>query len=126
MQDEHGITDTDDLRIIHLRGWISHLQKMPSQRGGGKLGDETIHGYGQTMLAFCHWLEREEVIAKPITTRFRLPRVEQKFIPTYTSGDIEKLLDACEEGDEAKPHLRNRAIVTVLVDAAYGVVRLSV
>ena len=47
-------------------------------------------------------------------------------LPTYTSGDIERLLDACEEGDEAKPHLRNRAIVTVLVDAACGVVRLSV
>jgi site-specific recombinase XerD len=52
-----------------------------------------------------------------------LPHVEQKFIPTYTSGDVEKLLDACEEGDQAKPRLRkaltarNRAIVTVLVNA---------
>ena len=119
---EKGITDTDDIQLAHLRGWISHLQKTPA-RHGRKLGDATIYTYGMTMLAFLHWLEREEVIVKPITTRFRLPHVEQKFIPTYTPGDIEKLLNACEEGDEAKPRLRkalsarNRAIVTVLVDA---------
>src|SRR5690242_4721685 len=102
---ENGITDTDDIQLTHLRGWISYLQKTPA-RHGGKLGDATIYTYGMTMLAFLHWLEREEVIVKPITTRFRLPHVEQKFIPTYTPGDIEKLLNACEEGDESKPRLR--------------------
>jgi len=118
----HGITDTDDIQLAHLRGWMSYLQKSPARRGQ-KRSDSTVYRYGMSMLAFLHWLEREEVIAKPITTRFRLPSVEQKFIPTYTSGDTEKLLGACEEGDEAKPRLRkaltacNRAIVTVLVDA---------
>jgi len=119
---ENGITDTDAIRLAHLRGWMSYLQKTPA-RHGGKHSDATVYRYGMSMLAFLHWLEREEVIATPITTRFRLPHVEQKFIPTYTSGDIEKLLDACEEGDEAKPRLRkaltarNRAVVTILVDA---------
>jgi site-specific recombinase XerD len=119
---EYGITDTDALQLSHLRGWMSYLQKTPA-RHGSKHADATVYRYGMSMLAFLHWLEREEVIAKPITTRFRLPHVEQKFIPTYTSGDIEKLLEACEEGDEAKPRLRkaltarNRAVVTILVDA---------
>ncbi len=118
----HGVTDTDEIQLAHLRGWMSYLQKSPARRGQ-KRSDATVYRYGMSMLAFLHWLEREEVIAKPITTRFRLPHVEQKFIPTYTSADIEKLLKACEEGDQAKPRLRkaltarNRAIVTVLVDA---------
>lgn len=118
----HNVTDTDDIQLAHLRGWMSYLQKSPARRGQ-KRSDSTVYRYGMSMLAFLHWLEREEVIVKPVTTRFRLPRVEQKFIPTYNAGDIEKLLEACEEGDEAKPRLRkaltarNRAIVTVLVDA---------
>jgi len=82
-----------------------------------------VFRYGTSLLAFVHWLECEEVITKPITTKFRLPHVEQKFIPTFTFDDVEKLLEACEEGDESKPHLRkaltarNRAIVTILIDA---------
>jgi len=44
------------------------------------------------VLVFCRWLEHESVIEKPITTRFKLPRVEQKFIPTFTPDDVEKLL----------------------------------
>jgi len=118
----HDVADTDDIQLAHLRGWMSYLQKSPGRRGQ-KRSDSTVYRYGMSMLAFLHWLEQEEVIVKPITTRFRLPHVEQKFIPTYTASDIGKLLEACEEGDEAKPRLRkaltarNRAIVTVLVDA---------
>lgn len=86
----------EGLQLAHLRGWISYLQKTPTYRGE-KLSDESVHSYGQSLLAFCHWLEREELLEKPITTRFRLPRVEEKFISTFTSEDVQKLLDACEE-----------------------------
>src|SRR5690242_19927162 len=77
---EHGVTDTDDLRVSHLRGWISHLQKMPNKRGS-TLKDSTIHLYGMNVLAFCHWLEHEGIVAEPVTKRFKLPRTEQRFIP---------------------------------------------
>lgn len=75
------------------------------------------------MLSFCHWLEREGLIEKPITERFKLPKVEQILIPTYTPDDVQKLLAACEPGrKKSKPELskaiaaRNRAIVSVLID----------
>jgi len=121
LESEHGVMDTDALQVVHLRGWISHLQKTPSQYGR-KRRDSSIHTSGTVLRAFCHWLEREEIIEKPVTTRFRLPHVEQEFIPTFTPEDIEKLLAACEEGDKSKPQLRkaltarNRAIVSVLID----------
>jgi site-specific recombinase XerD len=118
----HNLTDTDDLQLAHLRGWISYLQKTPA-RHGGRRNDSSVHAYGMSMLAFCHWLEYEGVIEKSITTRFRLPRVEKKFIPTFSHEDVERLLAACEEGDKRKPQLRkaltarNRAIVSILLDA---------
>lgn len=118
----HNVEFVEDLQLVHLRGWIAHLQKTPTYRGQ-KMSDDSIHSYGQSLLAFCHWLENEEVIEKPITKRFKLPLVEEKFIPTYTVDDIQKLLDACDEGRYSRPNLaraltaRNRAIVSLFVDS---------
>lgn len=127
LETTYNVTDTDNLELTHLRGWIAYLQKTPTHLGK-KMSDESIQSYGRSLLAFCHWLENEEIIEKPITKRFKLPRTEKKFTPTFTSDDIQKLLDACEEGDEMKPQLRkaltsrNRAIVTLLIDTG---IRLS-
>jgi site-specific recombinase XerD len=122
LQSEHGVTDTEGLQVIHLRGWMSHLQKAPSRRGT-PFADSTIHQYGQVLASFCRWLEQEEVLEKPITPRFKLPRVEEKFIPTFTPEDVEKLLAACVvDASRFRPATRraltarNRAIVSVLLD----------
>ena len=121
LQSAHGVVDTDDLQLVHLRGWMSYLQKSPSRRGK-KLSDTTVRQYGVHMLVFCHWLEHEGIIEKPITTRFTLPKVEQRLIPTFTPDDVHKLLAACDEGSRNRPRVhkaltaRNRAIVSVLID----------
>src|SRR5689334_5238144 len=118
----HRVENVEDLKLEHLRGWMAYLKKTPTYRGK-PLSDESIRSYGQSMLAFCHWLEREEKIEKPITSRFKLPRVEKKFIPTYTQEDIEALLRACEENNHHDRSIRkaliarNKAIVTLFVDA---------
>ena len=118
----HGIVYVDELQVKHLREWINLLQKRPSLHGGGKLSDASVQSYGRSLAAFCHWLEREEVIEKPITTHFRLPRAEKKFIPTFTPEEVEMLLAACEADRKHSPQLRkaltarNRAMVSVLVD----------
>jgi site-specific recombinase XerD len=121
LQSACGIVDTDDLQLTHLRGWMNYLQKAPS-KSGRELSDTTIRQYGVHMQTFCQWLEHEGIIEKPITTRFKLPKVEQKFIPTYTPDDVNRLLAVCDEGGRNRPHLRkaltarNRAIVSVLID----------
>jgi site-specific recombinase XerD len=123
----HKVDEVEALKLEHLRGWMSYLKKTPTYRGQA-LSETSIYSYGQSLLAFCHWLELEEYIEKPITPRFKLPRVEKKFIPTYTSEDVEKLLEACEDGDVHNSALRraltarNRAIVTLFIDTG---IRLS-
>lgn len=118
----HGIESVEDLKLEHLRGWLAHLKKTPTYRGKA-LSDESINSYGQSLIAFCHWLEEEEKIDKPITTRFKLPRREKKFVPTYAPGDIQKLLEACEASELNDPDIRkaltarNRAIVTLFIDS---------
>ncbi len=117
----HGVDQVEGLKLDHLRGWMAYLKKTPTYRGK-PLSDESVHSYGQSLLAFCHWLEQEEILEKAITARFKLPRVEKKFVPTYDAGDVQRLLDACEEGDINKPDLRraltarNKAIVSLFID----------
>jgi site-specific recombinase XerD len=117
----YQVFDTDGLLLAHLRAWISFLQKTTTRRGA-PLEDATIHQYGVHLSVFCHWLEHEEIIEKPISTRFKLPKVEQKFIPTFTPEDVQKMLVACEEGQRNRPRLhkaltaRNRAIVSIMID----------
>ncbi|GCE48034.1 integrase/recombinase XerD [Thermosporothrix hazakensis] len=117
----HGIDEVEELKLEHLRGWMAYLKKTPTYRGR-LLSDESIYSYGQSLLAFCHWLEREEKIERAITPRFKLPRVEKKFVPTYSREDVEKLLAACEESYHKDQKIqkalvaRNKAIVTLFVD----------
>lgn len=116
-----GITDTDNLQLTHLRGWMANLQNATSQKGK-PFSDSTVHAYGLHMLVFCHWLEQEGTIATSITKRFKLPRMERKPQTTFTRDEIDKLLAACEDGSFYQPKLckaltaRNRAIVSVLID----------
>ncbi|MBA2391185.1 MAG: tyrosine-type recombinase/integrase [Ktedonobacteraceae bacterium] len=119
----HGLVNLGDLQLEHLRGWMSHLKKNISAATKKPLSDRTIHSYGRALSVFCHWIEREEMIEKPISPRFKLPKVEKKFIPTFTSEDVEKLLEACEESEvNNKPHIRkaltarNRAIISLFID----------
>ena len=121
LESAHKVVYVDDLELIHLRGWIAYLQKTPTYRNKS-LSDETVQSYGRSLLAFCHWLEQEEILHKVITRRFKLPKVEEKFVPTFTPNDVDLLLDACEEGYTSRPHLskaltaRNRAIVSLFID----------
>ena len=50
------------------------------------------HQYGLRLLAFCHWLEHEDIIERPISARFKLPKVEEKFIPTFTPMTFKRCL----------------------------------
>ena len=125
---EQGVTNTEDLKVTHLRAWIAHLQTTPSKQKERR-ADSTIHIYGMCMVAFCHWLEAEEYVPQRITTRFKLPRIEKKFIPTFTAEEVKKLFDACEETERyILPNIRkaisarNRAILAVFLDSG---IRLS-
>lgn len=122
LETAYHVDTVEGLKLEHLRGWMAYLKKTPTYRNK-PLSDESIHSYGQSLIAFCHWLEQEEMIEKPITPRFKLPRMEKKFVPTYNADDIKKLLDACEESEYSKPDIRkaltarNKAIVTLFVDS---------
>lgn len=118
----HGIVYVDELRVVHLRAYVAHLQQSQS-RLGRPFSDTSINHYAKVVRSFCRWLECEDLIEKPLSGRFSLPKVEQEEIPALTHDEFNKLIAACEAGDSRDPKLRkaltarNRAILYVLFDA---------
>src|SRR5437588_1464814 len=95
--DALGVNYVDELKLQHLREYVAYLQKLPSKKGGS-LSDTTVQQYAKDIRAFCRWLEQEDVIEKPITSKFKVPRAEKKLITALTAEDVESLLQACEQG----------------------------
>jgi len=103
-----GRTDTDELRIHHLREWVVYLKEKPVRHSGKKMKDTTVQMYSKQVLAFCHRLEQEEIIEKPITARFKLPHVEKQFIPTLVpravlSSSVQEVHGDDATGNGAQP-----------------------
>jgi site-specific recombinase XerD len=121
---EQEVTDTDQLDITHLRSWVAWMQQ-------GNLKDSTIRCEVIHTVAFCHWLEQEEILPKNITRRFKIPQAEKKFIPTFTPEEVQLLLDACEDTSKTRSPAarkaltaRNKAILAVLIDTGVRVSEL--
>lgn len=129
LQSEYAVTDTDDLTVHHLRSWVSHLQKTPNKRGK-IFKDSTIRLIAASILAFCHWLECEGIIDASVIKRFKLPKTEQEFIPTFTADEVQRMFDACEDCKNCAPAIRkaltarNRAILAILIDTGIRVSEL--
>jgi site-specific recombinase XerD len=117
-----GVVYVDELTIKHLRSYVGYLQTRPSQHGY-PLADTTVQKYAVVVGSFCHWLVYEELLDKRVVEKFDIPKSEDREIPALSRDDLDKLLEACEEGDKKKLRLRraltarNRAIVSVLFDA---------
>jgi len=119
--DVHNVVEVEDMGIVHMREWISFLQEVPAKSGKAR-SDAYVASCARALSAFCHWLEEEEILSKSVTAKFKLPRVERKFIPTFTPGEVKRLLEACEVNDKRAPKLnkaltaRNQAVVALLFD----------
>jgi site-specific recombinase XerD len=117
-----GAVYVDELTTKHLRAYVGFLQIEPT-KSGYPLIDTTVRQYAIVISVFCHWLVREELIDRRVIEKFDIPKSERKEIPALSRDDLDKLLEACEEGDRHRPRLRraltarNRAIVSVLFDA---------
>jgi len=119
-----GIVTTGELELAHLRAWLAFLKSVDVLATGhpGRLDLTTLHHYAVVTKIFVRWLEREEIIAVPISLRFQLPKRPRKAPAVLSSANVQELLAAGQEQHPKRPWAtealtaRNRAIVTVFVD----------
>ncbi len=127
---EHYNYTLEDLTPARIRRYLQFLRSEYKQAHGKQLSDYTIHGYAQVVKGFLSWCSQEEgldqYVSEKSVSRIELPKVEKRFIPTFTSAEIEKLFMACTKEPTPQLVVRNRAIVAVLLDTGARVSELFV
>jgi len=111
---------------------IAHLKKTTSERTKKPLSDRSVHSYGKALLVFCHWIEQEEMIEKPISTRFKnYPKWKRSLFQLLALKTLRGCWKHVKKGDVSKPQLRkaltarNRAIVSLFLDTGIRLKRAS-
>ena len=98
--------------VAHLRGHVNRL--------GTPIASVTIHGYMRVLKAFLYWLckedDYEDLVSDKVPRRIEMPKVENKIIEVFTHEQIKALLLACDREYNDELTVRDRAIVSVLVD----------
>src|SRR5258708_6105798 len=80
----------------------------------------TQHGYMRVVKRFLHWLDGEEgyegLVSSRVVSRMEMPKVPIKVIEVFSAEQIRALFAACEQEYNQELRVRDRAIISVLVD----------
>lgn len=110
-----GVT-METLKPTDVTEFLETVRVKPHHYTGKTLSTYTVHGYAATIKAFLNWAAKEELIALSIPRRLAMPRIETKVIEVYTDEQIKALLRACEKEKDIALEVRDRAIISVLLD----------
>lgn len=115
VEDNHKVTDADDLGPSRIKDFLRALREQKGRRG--KMSSLTVHGYAQVIQTFCHWLVENQYTKSPDPWRgIQMPKVEQVQIKAFTTDDINAMLDAVQH--KPRNGQRDFAIIWVLFDTA--------
>lgn len=117
--DGQGIA-LERLKASDVRKYLDTLRSTPSGKTGKLLSSYTLHGYVQVIKGFLSWCSREdeleELVSEKLPRRIELPRVDVKIIETFTPDQIKRLFAATEKESTQTLTMRDRAILSVLLD----------
>jgi len=72
---------------------------------------------------FFGWLKAEELIAENPVARLKTPKIEHKVVQALTHNEIKRLLDTYSS--KSMPDVRNKAILSILLDTGLRVSELA-
>jgi site-specific recombinase XerD len=108
--EQHTIT-LEDIKASTIRHFLETLD--------GK-ADLTKVGYARVIKSFLRWCSREEefedAVKEKTANRIEIPSFQMPDIAIYSADDIKKLFAACEKEETPFLKVRNRAILSVLLD----------
>ena len=103
---EQNLTELSQLTAVHVAQFAN---------AEPKLSDNTKRGRVQVVKGFLRWcsIDPDLGVRERVVKRIEMPRVEQPEVSIYSEQEIKRLLEACAK---TRYHLRNRAIVLLLLD----------
>lgn len=96
-----------DLKPHHIRQYFISLR----ERG---LASYSQHDYARAIRAFCNFCVAEELVTVSPFKNVKMPKMDKKILPAFTTDDIKRILKAC--ADE-----RDKTIVLFLLDSGVRV-----
>jgi len=112
--------EIEQIKVPALRRYLEHLQTKPHHRTGKHLSSYTVHGHMRVIRTFLNWCtqedELEDLVSEKVPRKMTMPRVDEKVIETFTPEQIKALLAACDQEVSQVWRVRDRAILSVLID----------
>jgi integrase/recombinase XerD len=112
----------DDITNAIVNDFVDHLKAThkPCKPGQVQLSSYTVSGYVRVIKTFLGWCAEQDEYNPHVqvteVNKIKKPRVTQTVIDTFTSKQIDLLLDACNQEESDHLQMRARAIVALLVD----------
>lgn len=129
LEEEFGVTELEQVKIIHLRQFIQLLMGTKSGANNPRtptqdklLSAYTVRGYVRVIKVFFSWCVDEDVLDVNPSTRLVQPKAPDYLIPTFTPEHIEKMLAACDQ--KTREGFRDYALLLVLLDTGMRVSEL--
>ncbi len=98
-----GATSPETLTANHIRTYLVSLQR----RG---LNDNSQHAAARAIRALCYFMVNEDLLAASPMRKVKMPALDKRILPAFTTEDVRMLLDACLTA-------RDTAIVLCLLDS---------
>ena len=109
------ITYVRDLVLMHVHGYQLYIDSKPAdnrkKQGLSKRTVQTYMRHVKVFLTFCH---SEEFLAEPLHLKMKLPKAERPAIEILSAEELGIIFNAFSKSEMG---LRNRALITLLVDS---------
>lgn len=106
IQDEHGITQVEDVLSEHVKNFLLGIHK--------KWSAGTVHAYGRGLRVFFNYCVREEWIESSPMRKVRMPKKDTVILPAFTESEFRNILSCCT-------NLRDKAICLFMADTGVRV-----
>lgn len=113
----HKVND----QVVHL--FLQHLAETskPARNDHDQLSSWTLRNYVKCIKRFLNWCLLDEQYSehtkKIVVERIEQPHIEQEIIQTFSSEQIEALFRACEKEENLHLQMRDKAILSLLLDS---------
>jgi integrase/recombinase XerD len=125
-----SVTDLRRVTTDHLRQVVRVLQTenvegVPGRRAIlGHLADSSVRAYVLCYKSFFSWCYHEGLIASnPADDRLELPKVEKKIRPTFSTQDVQMMLNACDRSTD--DGYRDFALLLLLFDTGIRLAEIA-
>jgi site-specific recombinase XerD len=120
---EHGALSLHQVNDQAVYLFLEHLQQThaPSKNESTKLSSATLVLYVKDIKRFLNWCLMDDLYSQHVRSnmvqRIKKPKLEEKIKETFSQAQIDALFRACDKEESEHLQVRDRAILSVLLDS---------